>query len=66
MAKRIEKLHKRGVTLVSIGGLIVVLSLTMWKQNEWGLELSVLAFILAISGIYFINKAKGEEISEGK
>lgn len=47
-----------GTTLASLGGLLTILS---FSYEEWGLELSLAAVILILSGIYLTQKAaKGE------
>jgi hypothetical protein len=53
-----KKLDKIGITLSSLGGLLVILNLTTFKYSEWGLELAILAVVIALVGVYLVNKSK--------
>ncbi len=59
MSKKNKKLESLGYTLSCIGGLLVILNLTTWKNSEWGLSIAISAVVLALIGIYLIQKAKG-------
>ena len=58
MSEKNKKLESLGYTLSCLGGLLVTLNFTIWKDSEWGLSLAVSAVVLALIGIYLIQKAK--------
>lgn len=47
-----------GTTLSCLGGLLVVLNMTTFKDSEWGLGLSIGAVALALTGLLLISKNK--------
>jgi len=53
-----KQLEKIGYTLSSLGGLLVILNLTTFKDSKWGLELAILAVVIVLVGIYTTNKGK--------
>ena len=59
MAKENDALKNVGYTLSGLGGLLVILNLTTWKDRDWTLESSALAVFTILIGIYLIRKAEG-------
>ncbi len=47
-----------GTTLSSLGGLLVILNMTVLKDSEWGLGLAIGAVVLALTGVILISKNK--------
>ncbi len=60
-----KNLQSIGNTLACLGGLVVILNFTTWKDSEWGLALAVLAVVLALAGLFMINKGKARSKDEG-
>ncbi len=53
-----------GNTLTGIGGLLVILNLTIWNNSEYGLASAVAAVVVIMIGLYFTtwkNKDENEE-----
>jgi len=50
-----------GTILSSLGGLLVILNMTTFKDSEWGLGLAIGAVALALAGVIIISKNKEEK-----
>jgi len=53
-----QQLEKTGTTICSLGGLLVIFNLTIWKENQYSLWLSIVAVIIILVGLLMINKGK--------
>ena len=53
-----KKMRDLGTTLSSLGGLLVILNMTVLKDSEWGLGLAIGAVVLALTGVILISKNK--------
>ncbi len=58
MEGKYKRLENIGSLISSLGGLILVLNLTLLEDNAWDLELSILAAVLAVAGLFIILWAK--------
>lgn len=59
-----KQYDKIGVTLSSLGGLLVIFNLTIWKESEWGLVLAVIAVVIILAGLYLSSWTKKNKVSE--
>ena len=53
-----KKMRDLGTTLSCLGGLLVTLNMTSFKDSEWGLALAIAAVVLALTGVIIISKNK--------
>lgn len=58
MAEKQGKLYEWGVSICCLGGLIVIYNLTSARNTTWGLQLSILAVVLALLGLYMMRRGK--------
>ena len=61
METKNKQLGKIGYTVSSLGGLLVIFNLTIFKDSEWGLWLAILAVLIILLGLYLSKKAKENE-----
>ena len=52
-----------GTILTSLGGLLVILNLTIWNNSEYGLISAVAAVLVIVLGLYFTSW-KNEDADE--
>ena len=55
MKEKNKKLENIGITISSLGGLLVILNS---KDSDWGLIIAIAAVVLALFGVYLISKAQ--------
>jgi len=53
-----KKMRDLGTILSCLGGLLVILNMTTFKDSEYGLGLSIGAVGLALAGVLLISKNK--------
>ena len=49
-----------GTILTSLGGLIVILNLTIWNNSEYGLISAIGAVVVILAGLYFTSWKKDD------
>ena len=62
MSDENKKLANIGNVLSSLGGLLVILNFTTFKDSEWQLELAILAVVMAFAGLVILSKAKKTKV----
>lgn len=50
-----------GSTMTALGGLLVILNLTIWNNSEYGLISALVAVVVIVIGLYFTSWKKKEE-----
>lgn len=53
-----------GTILTSLGGLLVILNLTIWNNSEYGLISAVAAVLVIVLGLYFTSWKKDDADGE--
>ena len=50
-----------GTVLTSLGGLMVILNLTIWNNSQYGLISAIGAVVIILAGLYFTSWKKKKE-----
>jgi len=64
MSEKNEKLYNLGTAICSLGGLFLILNFSSFFSQKWGLEMSVVAMVLCLVGIFMMEKAKKRDKKE--
>lgn len=53
-----------GTILTYLGGLLVILNLTIWNNSEYGLISAIAAAVVILIGLYFTSWKKDDQEEE--
>ena len=53
-----------GTILTYLGGLLVILNLTIWNNSEYGLISAIAAVVVILLGLYFTSWKKDDQEDE--